>query len=180
MLANCIEGLTALLALAGIAYMALVLWGARDFHRTCCGRRTQETFAPDVSILKPVKGIDQHMYAGFVSHCSQQYAGRYEILFGVSSLSDPAVAEIERLKAEFPAIAIRLPLPNMAANSMSCPTHRVTFKTSANCWKTKTLMRFRSPLRTTGTPSWPSGRCNLARTFTSKSHAATTSEKDVS
>lgn len=108
MLANCIEGLTALLALAGIVYMALVLWGARDFHRTCCGRRSEGSFAPDVSILKPVKGIDQHMYAGFVSHCRQKYTGRYEILFGVSSLSDPAVAEIERLRAEFPAIAIRL------------------------------------------------------------------------
>jgi len=98
----------ALLALAGIVYMVLALWGARDFHRTCCGGRTESGFAPDVSILKPVKGIDQRMYAGFVSHCRQQYAGRYEIVFGVSSLEDPAVAEIERLREEFPAIAIRL------------------------------------------------------------------------
>jgi ceramide glucosyltransferase len=108
MLANCIEGLTALLALAGIVYMALVLWSARDFHRACRRRQGAEEFAPDVSILKPVKGIDQRMYAGFVSHCRQQYAGRFEILFGVSSMDDPAVPEIERLKAEFPAIDIRL------------------------------------------------------------------------
>lgn len=108
MLATCIEGLTALLALAGVVYMTLVLWSARDFHRTCCGRGRAEGFAPDVSILKPVKGIDQHMYAGFVSHCSQQYAGKYEIVFGVSSLTDPAVGEIERLKKEFPQVAIRL------------------------------------------------------------------------
>lgn len=108
MLANCIEGLMAVLALAGIAYMVLALWGARDFHRTCCGRGRDAGFAPDVSILKPVKGVDQRMYAGFVSHCTQQYPGNYEIVFGVSNLSDPAVAEIERLKAEFPAVAIRL------------------------------------------------------------------------
>jgi ceramide glucosyltransferase len=108
MLAICIEGLTALLALAGVVYMTLVLWSARDFHRTCCGRGRAEAFAPDVSILKPVKGIDQHMYAGFVSHCSQQYAGKYEIVFGVSNLTDPAVVEIERLKREFPEVAIRL------------------------------------------------------------------------
>lgn len=108
MLAICIEGLTALLALAGIVYMVLVLWGVRDFHLACRRRGLTSGFTPDVSILKPVKGIDQRMYAGFVSHCSQQYAGRFELLFGVSSLSDPAVAEIERLKAEFPAIAIRL------------------------------------------------------------------------
>src|ERR1019366_803913 len=38
----------------------------------------------------------------------QRYAGRFEILFGVSSLDDPAAAEIERLRAEFPECAIRL------------------------------------------------------------------------
>ena len=65
-------------------------------------------FQPGVSILKPVKGIDQRMYIGLVSHCQQQYAGSFEIVFGVSSLNDPAVAEIERLRSEFPAIAIRL------------------------------------------------------------------------
>ncbi|WP_341273330.1 bacteriohopanetetrol glucosamine biosynthesis glycosyltransferase HpnI [Edaphobacter modestus] len=108
MLAICIEGLTALLALAGVVYMMLVLWGTRDFHLACRIRGGASGFTPDVSILKPVKGIDHRMYAGFVSHCSQQYAGQFEILFGVSSLSDPAVAEIERLKAEFPSIAIRL------------------------------------------------------------------------
>lgn len=108
MLANCIEGLTALLALAGIVYMALVLWSARDFHLACRRRSSAEEFVPDVSILKPVKGIDQRMYAGFVSHCKQQYSGRFEILFGVSSMDDPAVVEIERLKAEFPTTDIRL------------------------------------------------------------------------
>ncbi|HEX2917176.1 MAG TPA: bacteriohopanetetrol glucosamine biosynthesis glycosyltransferase HpnI, partial [Edaphobacter sp.] len=89
-------------------YMALVLWSARDFHLACRRRSTAEEFAPDVSILKPVKGIDQRMYAGFVSHCRQQYPGRFEILFGISSMDDPAVPEVERLKAEFPDTDIRL------------------------------------------------------------------------
>ena len=108
MLSIWIEGTTALLALAGIVYMVLALWGARDFNHTWRRRGMQAGFAPDVSILKPVKGVDQRMHAGLVSHCNQQYAGRFEIVFGVSSLDDPAVAEIERLRAEFPACAIRL------------------------------------------------------------------------
>src|SRR6202044_3636720 len=37
-----------------------------------------------------------------------QYAGQYEIVFCVNSLDDPAVAEIERLRTEFPACSIRL------------------------------------------------------------------------
>jgi ceramide glucosyltransferase len=61
MVAIWIEGATALLALAGIVYMILALWGAHDFHRTWSGRGAQSGFAPDVSILKPVKGVDQRM-----------------------------------------------------------------------------------------------------------------------
>ena len=110
MLATWIAGITALLAVAGIAYMVLALWSARDFDRTVRRRTPTNGFVPDVTILKPVKGVDQRMYAGFVSHCSQQYAGSYEIVFGVSSMDDPAVAEIHRLMAEFPDLAIRLVL----------------------------------------------------------------------
>jgi ceramide glucosyltransferase len=66
------------------------------------------SISADVTILKPVKGIDPRMYAGLVSHCQQQYAGNFEIVFGVSTLDDPAAAEIDRLRADFPDIAIRL------------------------------------------------------------------------
>jgi ceramide glucosyltransferase len=65
-------------------------------------------FARPVTILKPVKGLDPGMYEAFASHCRQDYAAEYEILFGVSSLDDPAVEAIERLKSEFPDRNIRL------------------------------------------------------------------------
>ena len=48
------------------------------------------------------------MHAGLASHCAQNYAGEFELLFGVSSLSDPAVAEVARLRVDFPNIPIRL------------------------------------------------------------------------
>jgi ceramide glucosyltransferase len=48
------------------------------------------------------------MLDAFRSHCRQSYAGEFEMLFGVSSLDDPARAAVERLKAEFPELAIRL------------------------------------------------------------------------
>lgn len=107
MLAIWIEGATALMTLAGIVYMALALWGARDFARSA-RRPESNPYAPDVTILKPVKGVDPRMDAGFVSHCEQVYAGRYEILFGVSAMDDPAVAEVQRLINEYPHVAIRL------------------------------------------------------------------------
>jgi ceramide glucosyltransferase len=108
MLATAIEAITTLLTLAGVAYLVLALWGARSFVHSWRRRKFDIGFAPDVTILKPVKGVDPHMYAGLVSHCRQQYAGSFEIIFGVSSLDDPAVGEIERIRAEFPACAIRL------------------------------------------------------------------------
>jgi ceramide glucosyltransferase len=71
-------------------------------------RKLEGGFAPDVTILKPVKGVDPRMYAGLASHCRQHYTGRFEIIFGVSSLDDPAVAEIAQLRTEFPECTIRL------------------------------------------------------------------------
>jgi ceramide glucosyltransferase len=111
-IATSVEAITTLLTLGGLVYMLLALWGARDFEHYCrriaAAAAQQPAFAPDVSILKPMKGVDPRMHAGLVSHCRQQYAGRFEILFGVSSLDDPAVAEIERLRAEFPGCDLRL------------------------------------------------------------------------
>jgi ceramide glucosyltransferase len=106
-MATAIEAITTLLTLAGFAYMILALWSGRNFAHYWRGK-SQAGFTPDVTILKPIKGIDQRMYAGLVSHCRQQYAGNFEIIFGVSSLDDPAVPEIEQLRAEFPDCGIRL------------------------------------------------------------------------
>jgi ceramide glucosyltransferase len=107
-MATAIEAITALLSLAGLAYLLLALWGARSFAHSLRRRKLDSSFAPDVTVLKPVKGVDPRMYEGLASHCRQQYAGRFEIVFGVSSLDDPAVSEIERLRREFPECAIRL------------------------------------------------------------------------
>jgi len=107
-MAHAIEAITTLLTLAGLAYLLLALWGTRDFVHYWRRKNVDAGFAPDVTILKPVKGVDQRMYAGLVSHCRQEYAGKFEIVFGVSSRNDPAVGEIERLQADFPDCAIRL------------------------------------------------------------------------
>jgi ceramide glucosyltransferase len=99
---------TTIFSLAGLGYYLLALWSARAFQHQL--RRPLPDFQPGVSILKPVKGLDPEMYASFASHCVQQYQGPYEILFGVSSMTDPAVAAIDQLKAEFSDKTIRLVL----------------------------------------------------------------------
>ena len=103
-----VQGVVALLTLCGVAYGLIALWSARDFERAGRGGSAGGDIAPGVSILKPVKGVDARMYAGFVSHCAQEYAGEFELLFGVSSLEDAAVREVARLRVEFPGVNIRL------------------------------------------------------------------------
>lgn len=107
-MATAIEAITTLLTLSGLAYLLLALWSTRDFAHFWRRKPLQGGFSPDVTILKPMKGVDPRMAAGLISHCQQQYAGRFEIVFGVSSLDDPAVEEIERLRVQFPECAIRL------------------------------------------------------------------------
>jgi len=108
LLPTVIEAVLTLLTLSGLVYLLLALWATRDFVHRWRGSRGGGANGADVTILKPVKGIDARMYAGLTSHCRQEYAGSFEIIFGVSSMDDPAVGEIARLRAEFPNVAIRL------------------------------------------------------------------------
>src|SRR6201996_6979698 len=109
MLPIAVATITSILTLSGPGYYLLALWSARAFQHQQ-RRRVLPDFQPGVSILKPVKGLDPEMYSGFASHCLQDYQGPYEILFGVSSMADPAVAAIEKLQQEFPQRTIRLVL----------------------------------------------------------------------
>src|ERR1700679_780055 len=111
-LAQSVEIVTTVLTLAGMGYFLAALIAAHVFISV---RRAQlPAFAPGVSILKSLKGLDPNMLDAFRSHCRQIYAGEYELLFGVSSLDDPAVAAVDQLKQEFPAHSIRL---------VECPWH---------------------------------------------------------
>jgi ceramide glucosyltransferase len=105
-LAKAVELVTTALAVAGMGYFVAAWVAARSFLSR---RRAQLTpFAPAVSILKSLKGLDPGMLDAFRSHCRQDYAGDFELLFGVWSLDDPAAKAVEQLKAEFPERPIRL------------------------------------------------------------------------
>ncbi len=102
------EIVTTVLVVASMVYCLLVLVATWSFRRYVLGSQRLPTHAPSVSILKSLKGVDDEMYEAFRSHCVQEYAGDYELLFGVGSESDPAVATVQRLKGEFPEREIRL------------------------------------------------------------------------
>ena len=105
-IAQSVEILTTVLAVAGIGYYLASLIAAWAY--LAARRAPLQAFAPCVSILKSLKGLDPGMIDAFRSHCSQSYAGEFELLFGVSSLADPAAAAVEQLQREFPECSIRL------------------------------------------------------------------------
>jgi ceramide glucosyltransferase len=89
---------------AAAAYQLLALAAAL---RRLAVRETAGRERPPVSILKPVHGLDPDFYEAIRSHAVQEYPD-FEIIFGVSDPEDPAIRDIDRLKAEYPAVAIRL------------------------------------------------------------------------
>jgi ceramide glucosyltransferase len=89
-----------------LGYQFLVMAGIARFRRLL-RRRSVPFLTPPISILKPLRGSDPHMYEAFRSHCLQDYP-QFELIFGVADQNDPAVAEVERLRREFPALPIKL------------------------------------------------------------------------
>jgi ceramide glucosyltransferase len=93
----------AVLAGCGAAYNLLAIAGALKFRR----RNTLANYTPPVSILKPVRGRDARFYEAIRSHAVQRYP-EFELIFGASDPNDSALADIERLRTEFPHVPIRI------------------------------------------------------------------------
>ena len=105
---NILADITGMLAACACIYYAVVIWSAWKF-RGAPKQPLNVSFAPPVSILKPLRGIDPGMYESLRSHCLQDYP-QYEIIFGVSQRDDPAISLVQRLQREFPESRVRLVL----------------------------------------------------------------------
>jgi ceramide glucosyltransferase len=111
-LAVAVEIVTSALAVAGLGYFLAVWVAARIYlnaRRKALRKQQGNTqSAPGVSVLKSLKGLDPDILNAFRSHCRQTFEGPFELLFGVASLQDPAVAAVEMLQREFPRTPIKL------------------------------------------------------------------------
>lgn len=97
-----------ILALLPLVYYLLSLYCVIAYFRR--GRKASTPavpFMPAASIVKPVRGLDYGAYENFASFCRLDYP-EYEIIFAVSDPSDPVIAVIEKLRADFPENSIRL------------------------------------------------------------------------
>lgn len=93
-------------ALAAAGYYALALLAcARSLYKG--PPQGGRPAARGVSILKAVHGRDPHLYEALRSHAEQDFP-EFEIIFGVSDQADTAIDDIERLRADYPAVPISL------------------------------------------------------------------------
>jgi ceramide glucosyltransferase len=93
------------LALAGIAYLALALNHVWRFRGEV--KPADSANLPPVSIMKPLCGDEPGLYQCLRSFCQQDYPA-YQVVFGVRDADDAAVKVVNRLRAEFPEREIAL------------------------------------------------------------------------
>jgi ceramide glucosyltransferase len=108
-----------ILALAPLAYYLLSLYCVLDYFLEL--RRlppVNPSFAPPVSIVKPVRNVDREAYENFASFCRLDYP-EYEIVFAVADRDDPVIPVIRKLQQSFPSRSIRLvtAVANLGANN---------------------------------------------------------------
>jgi ceramide glucosyltransferase len=92
-------------ALASAAYQVLVIAAAVRWKLQ--PNAAKPSLPLPISVLKPVYGRHERLYAALRSHAVQDYP-EFEILFGVRSANDQALTDIERLRRQFPAIPMRV------------------------------------------------------------------------
>jgi ceramide glucosyltransferase len=105
---NTLRALILLVALSPLIYYGLAVYAGLSFFRW--KKRLpplDRSYAPPISILKPVRGVDREAYENFASMCELDYP-EYEIVFAVAEKDDPVISLIRRLQDAFPRRPIRL------------------------------------------------------------------------
>jgi ceramide glucosyltransferase len=96
-------GIAGLIISAGFSLTALaavLLW--RNQRRRPC---SNTELRPPCTLLKPLCGAEPDLYTQLHSFCKQDYPD-FQVVFGVRDPTDPALAVVERLIAEFPCLPI--------------------------------------------------------------------------
>jgi len=90
----------------GCLYAVAAAWAARWFVR----RPTAATPKawPDVSILKPLSGIEAQLSENIETYLNQDYEGRVQIVFGVQDPDDSAIPVVKLLMQRYPRLDLQL------------------------------------------------------------------------
>ena len=90
----------------GLAYLMLALLRTVAFASRSIPTIDDE-FAPSVTVLKPIAGVESGLYEYLASFCNQDYPN-YEIVFCLHDEDDPAVPIVRRVLEDFRGTKIRV------------------------------------------------------------------------
>ena len=98
--------------LAVLAALSLaVTWSAAAsvfvVLRKNVARRRSDSELPPITVLKPLRGLDEGLFENLAALARQDYP-RFELILGTEDPGDPALPVAERLRATFPEIPIRI------------------------------------------------------------------------
>lgn len=136
---------TALVLLAASALSSLLF--ALGVWATLVHLRRVVPLAPDaelppVSILKPVKGLEEQLEANLRTFFEQDYPAPFELVFASTERDEPAFAVARRVAADYPDVPVRFvtgdpriglnPKVNNLELAMSAARHDLVLQSDAN------------------------------------------------
>lgn len=82
---------------------------------------------PSVSILKPVRGADEHSYEALATFCRIDYPGRFEVLVGSMNPDDAITDIVRQLQGEYPEAPLRfVQTEPLGANRKTAKMHSLS------------------------------------------------------
>jgi ceramide glucosyltransferase len=106
---------------------------------------------PAISLLKPIKGLEEDLALCLRSFFEQDYPGQLEIVFASAYLNDPGMRVARQVAAQYPAVRARFVLSdeNWGLNpkvsnlqgALAAASHDLVLQTDANVWAPRDYVR---------------------------------------
>jgi ceramide glucosyltransferase len=106
---------------------------------------------PPVSLLKPLKGLEEQLEGCLRSFYEQDYPGSFEVVFASALRDDPALAIARRVALAYPHITTRFvrsdeswglnPKVSNLQGALAAAKHDLVLQTDANVWASPDYLR---------------------------------------